>query len=66
MLSSAESKNILAQIKDRADIPADCQEAVAYLYQIGVFKGYEDGSFLPNKNVSRIEVITLVERLLER
>ena len=66
MLSSAESKNILAQIKDRADIPADCQEAVAYLYKIEVFKGYEDGSFLPNKNVSRIEVITLVERLLER
>lgn len=56
--------NALAQIKDRAEIPTEYQTAVAYMYQKGIFKGYEDGSFAPNKSVSRIEVIVLLARLL--
>ncbi len=56
--------NVLAQIKDRAEIPAEYQTAVAYMYQKGILKGCEDGSFAPNKSVSRIEVMVLLVRLL--
>lgn len=54
----------LAAVTDMAEIPAEYKEAVAYLYQLGIFKGYEDGSFRPNRNVSRIEVIALLARVL--
>lgn len=56
--------NVLARVKDMAEIPNEYKEAVAYMYQLGILKGYEDGSFAPNKNVSRIEVISLLARLL--
>ena len=56
--------NVLKRVKDRAEIPAEYQEAAAYMYRQGILKGYEDGSFAPNKKVSRIEVISLMARLL--
>ena len=34
------------------------------MYQKGILKGCEDGSFAPNKSVSRIEVMVLLVRLL--
>ena len=56
---------VLAKVKDAADIPAEYQEAAAYMYQIGIFKGYEDGSFMPNQKISRVEIIALIARLLQ-
>lgn len=54
----------LVKVADTSSIPAEYKEAVAYMYQKGILKGYEDGSFAPNKTVSRIEVISLLSRLL--
>ena len=56
--------NALANVKDMADIPAEYKDAVAYMFQKGLLKGYEDGSFAPNKTVSRVEVASILERLL--
>ncbi|MBD9253461.1 S-layer homology domain-containing protein, partial [bacterium] len=38
-------------------------EAVAVLNGMGVFKGYEDGSFQPQGNITRAEVATIIYRI---
>ena len=60
-LSLAVSAN--AAFKDDKDISADYAEAVAVLDGMGVFKGYEDGSFKPEGNITRAEVATIVYRI---
>ena len=44
-------------------ISDDYAEAVAVLNGMGVFKGYEDGSFKPEGNITRAEVATIVYRI---
>ncbi len=56
--------NALANVKDMGDIPAEYKDAVAYMFQKGLLKGYEDGTFAPNKTVSRVEVASILARLL--
>ena len=40
--------------------------AIGQLGYLGVSVGYEDGTFLPDKTVSRAEVVTMVNRMLGR
>ena len=49
--------------KDDKDISADYAEAVAVLNGMGVFKGYEDGSFKPTGDITRAEVATIIYRI---
>ena len=49
--------------KDDKDISADYAEAVAVLDGMGVFKGYEDGSFKPTGDITRAEVATIIYRI---
>ena len=49
---------------DQEEIAAGYQKAVAYLTQKEVLKGYEDGSFGPDKPVVRGEVAAIIYRLL--
>ena len=44
-------------------INEDYAEAVAVLNGMGVFKGYEDGSFKPENNITRAEVATIIYRI---
>ena len=60
-LSLAVSAN--AAFKDDKSISDDYAEAVAVLNGMGVFKGYEDGSFKPQGNITRAEVATIVYRI---
>ena len=60
-LSLAVSAN--AAFKDDTKISDDYAEAVAVLNGMGVFKGYEDGSFKPEGNITRAEVATIVYRI---
>ena len=60
-LSLAVSAN--AAFKDDKSISDDYAEAVAVLNGMGVFKGYEDGSFKPDGNITRAEVATIVYRI---
>ena len=59
-LSLAVSANAF---KDDKDISDDYAEAVAVLNGMGVFKGYEDGSFQPKGNITRAEVSAIVYRV---
>ena len=49
--------------KDDKDISADYAEAAAVLDGMGVFKGYEDGSFKPTGDITRAEVATIIYRI---
>ena len=49
--------------KDDKDVSADYAEAVAVLNGMGVFKGYEDGSFQPKGDITRAEVATILYRI---
>ena len=59
-LSLAVSANAF---KDDKSISDDYAEAVAVLNGMGVFKGYEDGSFKPEGKITRAEVATIVYRI---
>ena len=59
-LSLAVSANAF---KDDKSISDDYAEAVAVLNGMGVFKGYEDGSFKPEGDITRAEVATIVYRI---
>ena len=48
---------------DDKDVSADYAEAVAVLNGMDVFKGYEDGSFKPQGNITRAEVATIIYRI---
>ena len=60
-LSLAVSAN--AAFKDDKSISDDYAESVAVLNGMGVFKGYEDGSFQPEGNITRVEVATIIYRI---
>ena len=60
-LSLAVSAN--AAFKDDKSISDDYAESVAVLNGMGVFKGYEDGSFQPKGNITRAEVAAIVYRV---
>lgn len=57
-------KSVLSGVKDVNSIPTEYKEAVAYMYQKGLLKGYENGNFAPNNKVSRVEVASILARLL--
>ena len=59
-LSLAVSANAF---KDDKSISDDYAESVAVLNGMGVFKGYEDGSFKPKGNITRAEVSAIVYRV---
>ena len=63
-LSLAVSAN--AAFKDADKVSADYSEAVAVLNGMGVFKGYEDGSFQPQGNITRAETVAILNRVLNR
>ena len=50
-------------VKADEKINEDYAEAVAVLNGMGVFKGYEDGSFKPENNITRAEVATIIYRI---
>ena len=50
-------------VKADEKINEDYAEAVAVLDGMGVFKGYEDGSFKPEGNITRAEVSAIVYRV---
>ena len=59
-LSLAVSANAL---KADEKINENYAEAVAVLDGMGVFKGYEDGSFKPENKITRAEVATIIYRI---
>ncbi|WP_308637876.1 S-layer homology domain-containing protein [Paenibacillus silvisoli] len=50
--------------KDAAQIGAWAQKAVAQAVQAGLLKGYEDGSFRPNAEITRAEMAVILAKAL--
>ena len=53
---------------DFSDVPYDywASKEIAKAAKLGWIKGYTDGTFRPKNNITRAEVMTLVNRVLER
>ena len=53
---------------DFSDVPNDywASKEIAKAAKLGWIKGYADGTFRPKNNITRAEVMTLVNRVLER
>ena len=53
---------------DFSDVPNDywASKEIAKAAKLGWIKGYTDGTFRPTNNITRAEVMTLVNRVLER
>lgn len=47
---------------DQASIPAWAQDAVTQAASIGLTQGYADGTFRPNQQITRLELIVLIVR----
>lgn len=58
------SVNVCAKTYPDVDKKSKAFEAVDYLSDIGVVAGYEDGMFLPDKQITRGEAATLLARTL--
>ena len=55
-----------ANFADQAQIPSWAREAVNSAAQAGLVKGYTDGSFRPQREVTRAEAAAMIARLLEK
>lgn len=51
---------------DADDIPYASRSAVAYVKDLGIISGTEDGSFLPNGNVTRAQVAIMLEKVIDK
>ena len=58
---SMHSENLFA---DDSAIPSWAKESVNAVKEMGLFKGYEDGTFRPNQNISRAELMSSIGSLL--
>ena len=75
-VTRAEFAAIAARFSDGAaddyatfsDVPNDywASKEIAKAAKLGWIKGYKDGTFRPKNNITRAEVMTLVNRVLER
>ena len=75
-ITRAESAAILSRIIAKGevadsnapfpDVPAGrwYTKYVSHLTQLGIMKGYEDGTFMPNNKITRAEFATIISRLL--
>ncbi len=56
------------KLKYFTDVPGDHDyaQAVNYAVAAGIVNGYEDGTFRPENNITRAEVVTMVNRMLGR
>ena len=64
MLEKVSANENEIKFTDKEKIAENYRKAVVYLTQKGILKGYEDGSFAPEKLVGRDEVIAIIYRLL--
>ncbi|WP_171638177.1 S-layer homology domain-containing protein [Paenibacillus plantarum] len=52
------------EFNDKASIGQWAKQGIAQAVQAGIVKGYGDGSFRPNANISRTEMVTMIANAL--
>lgn len=55
-----------APFNDISGLDEQTQGLLAALYKAGVFEGYPDGTFAPDRSLSRAEMALLIERILSK
>ena len=65
ILAERKDERISGKLTSFADVPADEWYAgyVSYLEDYGVIRGYEDGTFKPDANITRSEFVVMCARL---
>ncbi|MFC3251449.1 Ig-like domain-containing protein [Paenibacillus sepulcri] len=63
--ANPSSSGIPADFKDGAKIPAWAAAGVSKSVELGILQGYPDGSFQPNKAVTRAEMAAIITRLMD-
>ena len=53
------------QFSDSAEVNKNLYEKVTYAYDLGLIKGYDDGTLRPKDNVTRAEAVVLLDRARE-
>lgn len=64
-IGSEETSVKLTSVKD-VDAKNPYRAAIHYAMSSGIVVGYEDGTFRPDNNITRAEVVTMVNRFLGR
>jgi hypothetical protein len=65
-VSKPEAEAALLSVKDAVDIPAWAHEAFGSSIKLGLMQGYEDGSVMPSRSITRAETATLLRNLLQK
>ncbi|MBH5319043.1 S-layer homology domain-containing protein [Paenibacillus sp. GSMTC-2017] len=60
-----KSNGTTLTFKDRDTIPAWSQTAISIAVKEGIISGYQDGSFKPNKTISRAEMAMMIAKALK-
>jgi len=60
VLAMVLSVAVFADFTDAAEINAKCEDSVKLLTAIGILKGYEDGTFRPEGNITRAEACKMI------
>ncbi|OBZ10277.1 Ig-like domain-containing protein [Bacillus sp. FJAT-26390] len=59
-LSAMGDKNKLSDVSDHW-----ASASIAALIESGIISGYEDGTFKPNKEISRAEIISIISKIID-
>ena len=62
-LKGEAASNQALTFTDKANIAKYAATAVAWAVENGYIKGYEDGSFAPTANITRAEIVTILDRI---
>lgn len=57
--------DVKADFADSDDIPASAQGYVYYASELGIINGMEDNEFVPDGNVTRAQIATMIYRILD-
>ena len=62
-LKGEAASNQALTFTDKANIAEYAATAVAWAVENGYIEGYEDGSFAPTANITRAEIVTILDRI---
>ena len=59
------TENLICNFKDKQDISEYALENILICEKLNLISGYEDGTFKPQNNISKIEFLTILNKLFE-
>ena len=59
------TENLICNFKDKQDISEYALENILICEKLNLILGYEDGTFKPQNNISKIEFLTILNKLFE-